>query len=516
MSATKLFGYGLLQGMSGVLLFLFSIVTGGAEQMFESVETYRGGGFAVAPKNGGLVLAAYSAETTFSVRSVSLTNMETSGQNDSFLLKFDSNSNLVWKAGFQGTGEDRIIALDCDSFGNTFAVSFHKAAAFNIGNVYLTRTNADEYGIVLSKLATNGVVLWTRILDSNFTHFDVCITINRDGDCILSSEASFGSWLTVAKYSSQGDLIWLKKDGINAGGYLFQGRKIAVDNQGNIFIAITYSGPVLLAGTSLPGPSGLRDVALVKYDPQGNGLWAKVVSAGGAPMGLTVCADENGNSFWAGMAEATLAFGTNTINVDTNLGSTFLAKFDSEGNFSWGTSFSGVTNPWPTAMSMDCETNIYIGGRSLESGAYGYVAKFDCGGQLQWQKIIKRIPGIETRDFGVYSIALDNTGDSYVTGDYTGSMKFDDLVVDFPLGPFDRDYSYGFLAKIPAEGPRLYLHQAGNQTTLSWFTNQPGFFLESTPSLSLTNWSSASATVVSGMFVSTNPISGTQFFRLRK
>jgi hypothetical protein len=105
--------------------------------------------------------------------------------------------------------------------------------------------------------------------------------------------------------------IWAKR----AGGTNFDyGYSVCNDASGNVFVTGTFSSQNITFGSytlTKTGAGYSTDIFLVKYDSQGNVLWAK--SAGGTSddSGESVCVDTNGNVFVTGyFKSSTITFGS--------------------------------------------------------------------------------------------------------------------------------------------------------------------------------------------------------------
>jgi hypothetical protein len=91
--------------------------------------------------------------------------------------------------------------------------------------------------------------------------------------------------------------LWAK----SAGGASYDyGQSIATDVNGNVYVTGYFYSPSLTFGTTTLTNMGLYDIFVVKYDANGNVLWAK--STGGTHLdeGYGISTDANGNVFVTG------------------------------------------------------------------------------------------------------------------------------------------------------------------------------------------------------------------------
>src|SRR5204862_6697470 len=90
----------------------------------------------------------------------------------------------------------------------------------------------------------------------------------------ISSAGGYDAF--VAKYNSQGTLLWVKRLGALGDE---TARGVAIDSQGNIVVVGSFCSSVDFGGTTLtsvPDPFGRiwSDIFVAKYSPTGNLVWA--------------------------------------------------------------------------------------------------------------------------------------------------------------------------------------------------------------------------------------------------
>jgi hypothetical protein len=237
----------------------------------------------------------------------------------------------------------------------------------------------------------------------------------------------------VAKYDASGTLLWSR-------GFSFtsfnhgQCNGVACDNAGNVFISGTFGG-TMVVGTNtfvaFTAPNGgvYFDMFLVKYDANGNLLWAKVLGGDyGGESGYSLVTDPGGNVFVAGQFSTyTLAVGQSTIS-SYSYGNYFIAKYSSNGTPLWA-----VAPPLNVGSSVaynlvrDGNGNLIICGSyqySLTGGSttltsssnndYNYfVAKYDSLGAFQWLR-----GGGDTQTEIAFDVDADPSGNVYLTGGF--------------------------------------------------------------------------------------------------
>ena len=154
---------------------------------------------------------------------------------------------------------------------------------------------------------------------------------------------------------------------------------VTADNSFN-YIAASISGSVTFDGAAYTS-AGFRDMLVVKMNQLGNVVWKKLVST--QPKGYiyakTCKVDDVGNLYIVGYFSGTATIGTKTINSLTGDNS-FLAKFNSNGDGLWVSSFSSTGTGINEKFVLDAQKNIYIISRSSK------LLKFDTGGVKLWEQ----------------------------------------------------------------------------------------------------------------------------------
>jgi len=231
-------------------------------------------------------------------------------------------SDLIWSSYYGGslTDEGRSIAFDSDE------------------NVYLTGYTlsiADTFDIATPQFATT--------MDANWDSF-------------------------IVKFSPNGNRIWGRYYG---GEDYDQAYAIAYDSN-NFLVLCGTTGST--NGIALNGydniKSGYWDGFISKFDTSGNLVWGTYYGcANNSTMAFSLVTDGNGNIYITGYTECQNASFTLNAFQSTSYGvNLFILKFDPSCVRIWCTYYFGQEWDYLSNISIDSSNNIYIGGRTLESG----------------------------------------------------------------------------------------------------------------------------------------------------
>jgi hypothetical protein len=258
----------------------------------------------------------------------------------------------------------------------------------------------------------------------------------------------------IAKYNPFGNLEWVNQV---SGPDNDVGTAMALDSAGDILVTGWFTGTTNFGNIKVSSPNGGMFIA--KYHPDGSVVWVK--QANGQGGGRGVASDASGNIYVTGDFYNSINFGGVTLTGSSN-GSGFVAKYQSDGKFVWAKLLEGGYTAG-RGIAVDRVGNSFVTGEfvgqlkissaTLNDAGGGdiFVAKFLPDGNLDWAK---RAGGSD-QDWG-YSIALDGSGNAYVTGFFVGKASFDAYVLS------NKGYNM-FLAKLHSDGTTEWVTQAGRK-----------------------------------------------------
>ncbi|UOK43681.1 MULTISPECIES: T9SS type A sorting domain-containing protein [Flavobacterium] len=256
--------------------------------------------------------------------------------------------------------------------------------------------------------------------------------------------------LFLAKYESNGTLIWAKKIAgtsfpINAIPDSDQSFNLALDSNGDLILSGTFFGTVDFdpgPAVVTVSPNGSSDVFISKFDSNGNFVWVKNMGgAGSSHVRIqSLFLDTNNNIYLGGVFDSQADFnpgpGVNVLNAIQGLDG-FFARYDSNGNYVWAKSIAGNGgNDYINSVAVDSGGNVFITGdfegscdfnpdaaiNSLTSigGRDTFIAKYSGSGSYLW---VKQIGGINSEKGNV--LKLDPLGNIYASGRFFDKVDFD-------------------------------------------------------------------------------------------
>lgn len=377
--------------------------------------------------------------------------------------------DFVWakRAGSPEGDAGSRITVDAD--GNSYVTGIFRGTA-NFGTIELTSSGVAD--IFIAKYDAAGNVLWAKQAGGQDIDAGKNIEIDSSGnsyitgeflgtakfdDITLTSNGNYDAY--IAKYDASGNVVWAKQSG---GSSLEVGRGIAVDNSGNPYITGYFEGSAIFDGTTLTSTGGY-DVFIAKYDAGGNFQWASRAGGTGDEFGRNVAIDGSGNSYITGPFKGVASFGSTTL-TSSGLEDIFIAKYDPLGNVLWANRAGGTNKDAGNGIDVGISGNSFITGEFQGTATFGsisltstnsifpdiFLASYDTAGNVLWAKSA----GGNTNDFGK-NIAVDGSGNSYITGEFDGSASFGSTTLT-SSGGVDI-----FVAKYDVSGNALWAKRAG-------------------------------------------------------
>jgi hypothetical protein len=339
-------------------------------------------------------------------------------------LAIDSNNNVyiggITKGGLDAnTFQGGITEGDLD--GNTFQGGYT--------DIYLRKTDS------------NGNILWTRTLGSSGSDIIHCVKIDSNNNVYVAgyTEGAIGEnnplskqHSLVAKYDSNGNLLWTRTLGTDVQSDRLYTNGAAIDSNNNVYLC-GYSSAATIDGNV---NMGKNDIFLIKYDSNGNKQWTKTFGSDENDAAIKMTIDSNNNIYMTGYTTGDLFGNTNTGSSDI-----FTMKCDSNGNKLW-TQLLGSTN-WDDGCDIitDTNNNIYVLGK-VTSDADGHtitnegsndiiLIKYESNGNKLWSKTLSSTPSEQfpttPHDFPT-RIAIDSNNNLYIIGTTYGDFEGNTLV----------------------------------------------------------------------------------------
>ncbi|MPT35384.1 MAG: T9SS type A sorting domain-containing protein [Flavobacterium sp.] len=285
-------------------------------------------------------------------------------------------------------------------------------------------------------------------------------------------------------FSQVPDWHWARSMGIH---YNSVKQFTAVDPSGNSIVITDFITPSITFGNITvynDSPSYYySDIAIVKYDNQGNVVWAKAYGGPRVDQATAITTDTAGNFYIAGGFLDTITFDSVTLTADPfGVAGNFIAKFDTNGNLIFAKKVTNDSSGTVIRMiKTDNAENIYLTGffntPSIQMGAITlnyedynsaglgssyrtYVAKMDSQGNYLWAKASQ---SNDAHYMGIipFGLDVDTNGNVYVGGHFgCNTIRFGTITLTK-----NTTYNYNFnmyLVKYDSNGNEIWARNAGS------------------------------------------------------
>ena len=282
---------------------------------------------------------------------------------DYTIAKYDTNGNQLWVTSYDfNTETDRALSMVLDASNNIYLTGRSDSDASNV------ISNDD---ILTMKYNSNGVFLWATRYNGAGNLIDTgrVIRVAASGNVYVGGRTFNGTNYDyiVLKYNTTGAQQWV--NAYNGGG-----------NDEGFFMEIDATENVYITGNSDNAGLTNTDIVTIKINSAGATQWIKRYdgTAGGNDLADAIKLDTAGNIVVAGTVDTDTQ--STTINNDIAL-----LKYDTNGNLVWANTYNGTANGDDQAFDIatDTSNNIYLTGMVNGTANYDYATvKFTSAGLM--------------------------------------------------------------------------------------------------------------------------------------
>lgn len=302
------------------------------------------------------------------------------GGKDAFLVKFDTDGNRVWATYYGGEGNDYGLSLAIDTFGNSYLAgrtnSLNGIASGGFQNTF--GGGGSQIGFLV-KFDSLGNRIWGTYYGANPLDGYYAVSVSPDGNIYLAGTTWIETGISSGGFQnsygggfSDAFLVKFDADGNRIWATYYGGNQddngfnVATDAFGNVYLTgNTPSVSGIASGGFQNTIAGGYDAFLVKFDAGGNRLWATYYGGSSVDQGIALSADINNNVYMTGSTYSSTGISSGDFQ-DTFAGGfdVFLAKFNANGNRIWATYYGGANNDESESVYTDTLGNVYLAGDS--------------------------------------------------------------------------------------------------------------------------------------------------------
>jgi PKD repeat protein len=279
----------------------------------------------------------------------------------------------------------------------------------NIGNVYVAgRSDGDGTGVDYAtiKYYPNGDTAWVRRYNGPGNGDDIIRTLGT-----IAVDASGNVYVTGRSVGdgTSYDYATIKYYSNGDTAWIRRYNGPGNSDDWSYALALDNSGNIYVTGYS--GGSGTYyDYATIKYYPNGDTAWVRRYSGlinSSIDQASSIAVDGSANVYVTGWSSDSTRTSYDYATI----------KYYPNGDTAWVRRYNGPGNDWDWAydIALDSSGNIYVTGYSFGAGTGDDYAtiKYYPDGDTAW---VRRYNGLENSDDRAYKIAIDKFGFIFVTG----------------------------------------------------------------------------------------------------
>jgi hypothetical protein len=442
---------------------------------------------------------------------------------NAFITKFNATgSALVYSTYLGGSVGDIGYGIAADSSGNAYVTGYTESTNFPTVNAIQSSLAGSANAFITKINATGSALVYSTYLGGSGSDFGYGIAANSSGNAYVTGTTSSTNFPTANAIQSSLDGpsdVFITK--INATGSSLAystyiggrgadvGKGIAVDSSGNAYVTgYTESTDFATVNAIQSSLAGSANAFITKINATGSALvHSTYLGGGGSDIGYGIAVDSSGNAYVAGTTNSTNFPTANAIQSSlagpTNA---FIAKINASGaTLVYSTYLGGSGSPGDSSASIgvDSSGNAYVTGTTNSTdfptvnaiqptfrgpGSDAFITEINASGSALLYSTY--FGGNNTGGTG---IAVDSSGDAYVTGNTSGSIP---LVNAFQSSFSLPANSSAFVAEI--------LSAVNISPSTLAFVNQPIGMASAPQALMLRNNSNSALTISNLAFSGSN------------
>jgi len=256
------------------------------------------------------------------------------------------------------------------------------------------------------------------------------------GTGIFPDKIDFGGGLMASTGSEDIFLFRMTADGQHKWSKRFgdassqNGRAIALDSTGNIYITGEIFGAIDF-GNGIPLMSkGSGDAFVAKFDPDGNHIWSRLFGDASSQEGLAIAVTPANQVIVAGTFSGFIPLTGNELPSNMNSSDIFVIKLDDSGFDVGAKSYGSSSTDNLMGLAVDSKGSVLLSGSFSDTISFGKAGTIPSAGDADGfvLKLKDNLDEEWVRTYGdanfqrVASVVTSPNDDVFLMGDFTGSI----------------------------------------------------------------------------------------------
>jgi uncharacterized repeat protein (TIGR01451 family) len=279
------------------------------------------------------------------------------GGRDFWLLKLDSNGSISWQTAAGGSSNEVAYSVEQTSDGGYIAMGYTVSTAGDVAG------NHGETDIWVVKFDESGSIAWQNCLGGSSSEegYEVRQTEDEGYVIVGGSQSNDGdlssnygsSDFWVVKLNVDGQIIWEKNYG---GSNNDMARSVDLTDDGGFLICGISSS----SNGDISSSNGARDYWVLSLDENGDIRWEKALGGTGNDLCYSISNTEDGGAIVAGFSTS-----LNGI-ISGNHGDSdfWILELDNNGNVNWQQMLGGSSTDDPKSVKRTADGGFIVAGYS--------------------------------------------------------------------------------------------------------------------------------------------------------
>lgn len=331
------------------------------------------------------------------------------GDHDAWMVKLNSNYEIVWSRVMGGTWYDAAIDAIATADGGYIVTGYTQS---NANGDVGTNNGKTDWWII--KLNSKGETVWTKMLGGMYDDFANKMAATADGGFIIAGQTSDKIGYTdvmVVKFTGDGNVEWQKTYGGSGNDEAYG---VSVAANGSIYLAATTSSS---NSGDVGSGYGKSDYLVIKLNANGDKVWIKVFGGSDYDSPDAIAATGDGGAIITGTAYSNQS---GHVGTSHGKGDVWVVKVNANGEMMWNSLLGGSDYDNSSAIAVTADGGYLISGASsskdgdvgvTQGGDDLWLFKLNANGKILWNKTI----GGTGTEYGG-SFLLNTDGSFYVSG----------------------------------------------------------------------------------------------------
>ena len=325
-------------------------------------------------KDDNFYIFGYTLSTDLPTSSASFQDT-LKGSYDTYITKFDSSGNHIWTTYLGGSNVEIASSIKTTNDNHLIVLGYTNSNDFPTSSGAYQTINAGQYDVFIIKIDTDGNIIWSTLFGGMGGELGIDVSIDLNNNILVGGQTNSSNFPStagafqplplggndafVAKFNSLGQLLWATCYG---GTSTEDAHAITSDFENNVIITgMTNSSDITISPNALQSNNkGFFDIYIAKFSSSGNFIWGTYFGGTNYDDIYGIHCDSSSNLYLAGRTSS-IDFETtpNAYQATKNNGiDACLFKLSKNGELIWSTYLGGNGDDFADKILIDRNNNV--------------------------------------------------------------------------------------------------------------------------------------------------------------